>query len=223
MEERIEAHGGSVPVGVLTDEVVARFPDISAHSVEAYLSSWAFVVRDGMVRRRRRGDRWPQIAPLNTARGAYRLSDNEVRIEISVDAELLRGSGRHVARAVAAAAGVRPGKCRTFAGPTGSLTLRWDLVDTRGPDLGSLRAHAAAVDATTGDHLVLALRRRGRALLSVSRLRRSDDPASQLQTLLGRPIEDAAAAFAEALDCHPDDVAAILRARGDLYWARLIE
>lgn len=219
--ERIDAHGGSVDVDTLTDELLRRYPDISEQSVDAYLSTLAFVVRDGVARRRRRGDRWPTIPPLSTAPGAFRNGDNEVRLTFAVDADLLRGSGQHVHRSIAAAAGVRPGHHRTFTGPTGSLRLQWDLASTRGPDIGSLRALAAAVDAGAGDYLVVVLHPRRARLAAPERVRPTDSPQAQLDILLGHHVDDPLASFADALDCSTDNVATVLRARGDQYWGSL--
>ncbi len=80
--------------------------------------------------------------------------------------------------------------------------------------MGSLRAHAVAVEATTGDMLVLAFRVDS-ASLEVTRLGSEDAGKARLHTLLGRPVRNPAAALAAALNCRPEDVGAVLRARGD--------
>ncbi|MGJ6127290.1 hypothetical protein QN239_32445 [Mycolicibacterium sp. Y3] len=221
--ERIDAHAGTITIDALTAELVAMYPDISTESIATNLSTPAFVVARGVARRRRRGDRWPSVPPLNQARGVFLHGDNELRLAFPVGRELLRGSGQYVHRAVAAAAGVRPAKHRTFTGPDGSVTLRWELASTRGPEFGSLRALASAVGATIGDHLVLALRPRGRTLAAAQRVSAADDLRTQLESLLGHRIEDPAAAVAQALDCPRGDAVTMLRRRGDLYWANIIE
>ena len=111
-----------------------------------------------MVRRRTAADEWPSVPPLNTVRGAFRNGDNEIRLALPVTAEVLRGSGQAIHAAVAAAVGVTPGERRMFASPHGEVTVFWKLSSTTGANVGSLRAQAVAVGATTADTLVLAFR-----------------------------------------------------------------
>lgn len=221
IEDCIDTHGGRVAVDTLTTELVAAYPDISRESIDAYLSTWAFVVRNEIVRRRGRGDSWPKIPDPRTVRGVFCTADDEVRVVIPVDHELLRGSGVRVHRAVAAAASVRPRQQRTFTGSLGRVTLRWDVYSSAGPDIGSLRAYAQASDASPGDSLILTLHPRSRTF-TTTRLRPSDPAPVQLRTLLGPAADRPAEAMARALDCAPGEAAKILRRRGDTLWADLI-
>ncbi|KGI66088.1 hypothetical protein MJO55_28870 (plasmid) [Mycolicibacterium rufum] len=221
IKDCIDTHGGRVAVDTLTTELVAAYPDISPESIDAYLSTWAFVVRNEIVRRRGRGDSWPKVPDLRTVRGVFCTADDEIRVVIPVDHELLRGSGVRVHRAVAAAASVRPRQQRTFTGPLGRVTLRWDVYSSAGPDIGSLRAYAQASDATSGDSLILTLHPSSRTF-TTTRLRYSDPAPVQLRTLLGPAADRPAEAMARALDCEPGEAVKILRRRGDTHWADLI-
>ena len=218
----IDAHGGRVAVDTLMSELVAAYPDISPDSIEAYLSTWAFVVRNGVVRRRGRGDSWPKVPDPRTVRGVFCTGDDEILVVVPVDHELLRGSGVRVHRAVAAAAGVRPRHQRTFTSPLGRMTLRWDVYSSAGPDVGSLRAYAQAANASAGDSLILTLHPRSRTF-TTTRLRLSDPATGQLRALLGpAAADDPVQALAQAFNCAPAAVVDELRRRGDTHWADLI-
>ena len=152
---RIDAAGGKMKVDELVDDVRARFPDVAEISVRTYLSTLAFVTEDGIVRRRTDSDKWPPVAPLNTARGAFCNGDNEVRLAVAVSIDVLRGSGLQIRPAVAAALGVNPGERRVFTSPYRDVAVAWRLSSTNGPSLGSLRAAAQALAADLKDTLVL--------------------------------------------------------------------
>lgn len=212
--ERLDATGGKATVKDVMTDVRARYPDITESSIRTYLGTLAFVTKGGVVRRRTKADGWPPVPPLNTVRGAFRNGRNEIRLAVLVTSELLRGSGQHVHPAAAAAAGVDPGEQRTFAGPHGQVALVWKLASTTGANLGSLRAQAVAVNASAGDTLVLALRIDD-ASLDVARLGSEDAGTVRLRTLLGRTVRNPVAALAASLDCQREEVATVLRARGD--------
>jgi len=212
--ERIDAGGGKARVTAVIDELRARYPDISEASIRAYLSTLEFVVEKGVVRRRTKADGWPALPPLNTVRGVFRNGANEIRVALPVTSEVLRGSGQTVHPSVADAAGVRPGRQRTFTSPHGSVTLSWKLASTSGVGIGSLRAHAVAVNAAPGDTLVLVFRVADGSL-EVVRVGAGEAGKARLQKLLGHAVRKPAAALAAALDCRQEDVGALLRGRGD--------
>lgn len=219
--ERIDAAGGEAAVTDLITDVLAMYPDITESSIRTNLSTLVFVNRDGRVRRRTAADGWPPVPPLSAVRGAFHNGDNEIRVEIPVTSDLLRGSGQSVPRAVAAAAGVTPGQHRTFSSPHGDVSLTWSLSSTRGTDLGSLRVLAGTVDATVGDSLVVALCA-DESSVDVTRIAPEDAGLPRLRKLLGRPVRYPAAALAAALRCRREDVGAALRARGDRDLADLL-
>ncbi|MCH9732327.1 MAG: hypothetical protein K0U84_22110 [Actinomycetia bacterium] len=69
---RIDAAGGTAKVTDVFEDLLAAYPDIAETSIKTYLSTLEFVVTAGMVRRRTDDDEWPEVAPLNTVRGAFR-------------------------------------------------------------------------------------------------------------------------------------------------------
>lgn len=212
--ERIDAAGGEAVVTDLTAELLTTYPDISESSIRTTIGALVFVTKDGRVRRRTNADGWPPVPPLRAIRGAFHNGDNEIRVALPVTSEMLRGSGQALHKAVAAAASVAPGQQRTFTSPRGEVTLTWSLSSTHGTNLGSLRALARAVGATIGDTVVVALRT-DESTVEVTRLAPADAGLPRLRKLLGRTVRKPVAGLSAALRCRPQDVDAVLRARGD--------
>ena len=210
---RIDAGGGTAAVADVVEDLLSTYPDIAETSIRSYLSTLEFIVTAGVVRRRTRDDEWPTVLPLNTVRGAFRNGDNEIRLLMRVTSELLRGSGQTIHPAVAAAVGVNPGQRKTFTNACGGVTVFWKLASTSGVSIGSLRAHAVAVGATTADTLVLAFKLDDGSV-GVSRVGPDDGALRWAEQLLGRSPTDPVAALASGLDCSSSEVAEVLRARG---------
>ena len=212
--QRIDAAGGEARTGDIIRDVLATFPDVAETSIRAYLGTLAFIVEDGVARRRTEADPWPAVKPLHSARSGYLNGRSEVRHAIPVNHDLLRGSGQYLPAPVSAAVGVGPRQRRTFTSTTGQLTLYWDLDSTTGPHIGSLRKQAEAVNAVDGDDLILALRTLDDTFEVIRAVK--DEPASvRLRKLLGRNTKKPVAALAAGLGCAPERVAEILRDRGE--------
>jgi hypothetical protein len=210
----IDARGGSAKIDDLITSLLATYPDVAESSIRTYISTLEFITQAGIVRRRTSTDEWPPVPPLNTVRGAFRNGHNEIRLALPVTADLLRGSGQPIHPAVAAAVGVTPGQRRTFASSHGEITLVWKLSSTTGANIGSLRAHAVAAEATTADTIVVAFGLCD-ASLKVTRLGPDAGGMRRLRHLLGRTVRNPAAALAASLQCKRSEVTAVLRARGD--------
>ncbi|WP_071288821.1 hypothetical protein [Mycolicibacterium llatzerense] len=208
---RIVDAGGRLSTRDLVDDICGTFPDVTESSVRTYLTSLAFVVEDGMVRHRTDADPWPTPPALNTARGAFRLGDSEIRVAVDVTAEVLRGSGYRIGAAVATAIGLRPGQQLQFATPHGAATASWPL--THAPSIGSVRAFARAVGADVGDILVLVFRLPEKTLGAVA-ISADTIPALRLADLTGLPTVTRLG-LAAALACPPAEIEQILESRGD--------
>lgn len=219
---RIDAAGGNASIDKLIHDILSDFPDVAERSIRAYLSTLAFICEAGMVRRRADTDEWPPVPALNTAPGAFRNGNNEIRLAIPVTIDMLRGSGLQLRPTAAAALGVRPGQRRVFSSPHGQVVVSWRLSSTNGPSLGSLRLPATANDATLGDTLVVAFWLK-ESTLDVERIGAEVAGVEALRRLLGRTVRKPAAALAASLDCKRAEVAAVLRRRGDDDLANLIE
>lgn len=219
---RIDARGGNAKIDDLIADLLATYPDVAEGSIRSYTSTLEFISKDGMVRRRTAADEWPTVPPLNTVRGAFFNGRHEIRLALPVTTEVLRGSGQAIHPAVADAVGVGPGERRVFASSHGEVTVFWKLSSTSGANVGSLRAQAVALEATTRDTLVLAFRL-GDASLEVTHLGPEEPALQRLADLLGHTVHNPAAALAGSLRCRRSDVAAVLRARGDADLAALLQ
>jgi hypothetical protein len=217
---RIDAAGGTKRVDELIADMLSRFPDVAESSLRTNLNSLAFITDGTVVRRRTDADELPPIPPLYTARGAFRNGDNEIRLVLPVNADVLRGSGQPIHPAVANALGVIPGQRRTFTNRHGAVAVIWRLSSTNGPSIGSLRALAKAVGAETGS-LVLAFNLDD-ASLDVVWIGPEIGGLDRLRRLIGRSVRNPGAALATSLGCRRVDVAAVLCERGDNDLADLV-
>lgn len=216
------ARGRRRSTRALVDEITAAFPDVSESSIRSYFNAPAFVIDKGMVRRRKKADGWPSTAPLNTVRGVYRNGDNEIRVELPVTVDTLRGSGQILTPAVATALGLHPGKQRAFTGTPADINVVWRLSSLNGASIGSIRGPATTLGAELGDTIVMVFNLRAGAVEMI-RIPADTDPKQRLLTLLGRRTADPVAGLARALDCHPEDVAALLTHRRDTALLALLE
>lgn len=214
IEQRIDAAGGQAKTTDIIRDILAAFPDVTESSIRTYSGTLAFILENGMVRRRTEADPWPTIQPLYTARSGYRSGHGEIRFTMPVNRDLLRGSGLPVPQPVAYSAGVSPGQRRTFSGANGEITVYWDLTSIPGAVVGSLRAQADAVDASEGDDLVLTLRASDDSF-EVARCRKGETAEARLRKLLGRSANNPVAALAASLECPSERVAQILQNRGE--------
>lgn len=211
---QISAADGQMRVADLVATVQAQFPDVAARSVLTILSTRAFVRQDGLVRLRSDADPFRPAPALNTARGAFRISPDEIRLALPVTPKLLQGSALYTRPAVAAALAVEPGTNRAFANRTGDVTVTWRLTAASPVTISTLRRHAAALSARLGDTVVLIFDIR-QDRVGVDVIGHELTGAARLSTLLGRPVTAIDDALASALDCPPHRVAEVLTARGD--------
>jgi hypothetical protein len=205
---------GAISVADLVREMKADFPDISEISIRTYASRPAFVVEDGLLRKRTPRDGWRTVPPLNTTRGVFRNGDNEIRVCYTVDRDLIRGSGQHIAPTVAAALGVSPGEHISVTSPYGELKLAWRLSASRGPSIGSLRVLATEAGAQLGDELVLVFDLHRRSV-STELITAAASLERRMGALLGVEAPDPRSSLARSLSCPVSDVEALLAARGD--------
>lgn len=216
------ARGRRLSTKALVEDITAAFPDVSESSIRSYFSAPAFVVEKGTVRRRKKADGWPPAASLNTVRGAYRNGDHEIRVEMPVTAETLRGSGQILTPAVATALGAHPGQQRAFVGTPADINVVWRLSSLNGASIGSIRGPAMTLGAELGDTLVLVFNLLAGAVEMI-RIPAATDPQQRLHALLGTQTADPAAGLARALDCQPEDAATLLSRRRDTALLALLD
>ncbi|BBX37586.1 hypothetical protein MMAG44476_37488 [Mycolicibacterium mageritense DSM 44476 = CIP 104973] len=218
---RIDAAGGAVSTAQVVAEVTAAAPDITESSVRKFMGTPGYIIEKGIIRRRTGDDPWPKPESAATARGVYR-NGRQIRVAISVDANLLRGSEMPLPAQAAAALDITPGITRLFTSTVGQVPIRWRLSSNRGPTIGFLRAVAAAVGGADGDTLVLAFDKTDSTVQSTC-IPADAPPARRLAGLLGRRVRDPLAGMARALRCPPEEVMERLHARRDAEVAALLE
>lgn len=219
----LDAAGGAATQADLITAIRSTFPDVAVTSIQTHLTTLNYIRRrDGRIRRRKPRDPWPDFPHLRTVRGAFHDPPHQARLLLPVTADLLRGSGRPLPPAFAAAIRIRPGQRKTFANEHGQTAVTWRLSSTNGATLGSIRALLRATGASADDRIVLAF---GLTEPTIHATRLPPNTPAHLlwQHVLGRPIDDPPAALATALDCPTHQIEATLRARGDHALADLLQ
>lgn len=220
IRERIAAAGGLAVVEDVSADLLRTFPDISPVSVLAYMQSWAFVMKDGMIRCRAEGDPLPRTRHWRGARGVFGNGDGRLNLLKPVTANLLRGSSSAAGR-LAAALEVKPGGSETYVGPHGEQVLiSWHLDVPGAPHIGSLRRMAQGVGAVVGDNIILTFTPEERTVAAA----RVPARTALLETLervtgcrnLTREV------VAASLECSADEVVDVLTKRGDDVLARTV-
>ncbi|TXH18862.1 MAG: hypothetical protein E6R06_25795 [Mycobacterium sp.] len=209
--QRIDASGGVMPIAELMAMMKHDFPEASEVSLEMYTQTLAFVIHDGMIRRRIESDPWPAVRHWNTVAGVFRGPSGDLRVIRPVTSELLRGTSQTIKKSVATALGVTPGGRKTFRTEAGDLTIYWLLSTPGAPHISSLQAIARSVDAVAGDELALTFKR---TRATAERIPRRLSTEKTFQLVTGRPTLSLAT-LAASLDCPPEKVVALLSKRGD--------
>lgn len=218
---RIDAAGGAVSTAEVVADVIAAAPDVTESSVRKFMGAPGYIIEAGIIRRRTASDPWPKAPPPESARGAFH-NGRQLRVALSVDSDLLRGSGVPLLAPLAAALGIAAGDRTVFAADNGQVLVQWRLSSNRGPTFGSLRQVAAGVGAANGDTLVLGFDK-ANSTVQATCISAGAPPAQRLAGLLGRRVRNPLAGMARALRCTPEEVVARLNARGDSEVAALLD
>lgn len=209
--ERIDRNGGSASIEDLVAELVEQF-GVSENSVRMYVSSPAFVATDGLVRRRQADEAYRPDDRIDRVRGAYLRSDGAVIVQVPIDRDVLRGSGRQLPEPVAAALGLHPGGRQEFRSAKGRrVVLTWPDTSVMGPSLGSVRSIAADLSLELGDRMLLAFDGQAGSVVGAQVREDSIPSLTGLFVEPGREIEQ----VASAIRVSPMDLRAALQARGD--------
>lgn len=213
IRERIEAAGGSAPAKAVAADLVATFPDISAHSVQSYMGSWAFVTERGMIRVRTDRDPLPKVRHWRRTRGVFAAGDGKVNLLRPVTSDLLRGTSTAAGR-LAGALGVAPGGRETFTGPDGNeVTVSWLLGAPGAPHIGSLRGLALSAGAAEGESIVLTFTPAKRTV-AVTRLSAKTPVLEILRRVINQRTVTRTT-VAASLECDADEAVDVLSVRGD--------
>ena len=212
--ERIERAGGTVELESLVTDMVRCF-GVAASSVMMYAEAPRFVLSNGMVRFREEHEIVP---PVNRVRDACGLFPDprrhRVHLMVTVDQDVLRGSGMGIRPEVAYALGIKPGERLHFdIDGTASLLVSWPDSSAVGPSLGSTRAIANATGAISGASILISFDLKARtAVAHMIPPNTTDLPLlTGLDIVSGRELD----VIGESLGCDRNEVRAVLVKRGD--------
>jgi hypothetical protein len=148
MADEIAQRGGAASLTEIIPLIVARGA-VAAGTVRAYASAPMFVLEGDTVRLRPTEHPLVVEPNLDRARNATMTSTGILHLDITVDHEVLRGSGRPAEWGLTATLGVQPGGSREFTHADGSVRVTWPMTGWQGGTIGSLRQlvrHAGAAE-----------------------------------------------------------------------------
>lgn len=153
----IAERGGSMPLDDLISHLETIY-QIKPGTAMAYTGAPAFVTDNGTIRARGRSEPYPVNTDPSRVRGLSLSPDGRTILDVDVDGELLRGSGRPAPTALAGLLGLQPGRTLEYATKQEeqpSVVVTWPRTSHVGPTLGSLRALALLLGGEKGDRLRL--------------------------------------------------------------------
>lgn len=208
----------------LSAELAAEF-DASENSVTWYAAAPVFHVDQGMVSLRTAEHPYVPRATPQAVSTLYRTGADELVWSVTVDHDLLRGSGRSLAGEIATFLGMEPGVRTTLRNAVRDVPVNWLQTSHVGPHLGSLKPHVEALGAADGDVVLL---RVDRAAHTLSISLRPPAPtelsvAGRLAWLTGAPtyVCSDAVALASAASTTPEHLVTVLQQRGEPLAAEL--
>lgn len=223
LRQRIDERGGAAPLAALVSEIVETF-GVRETSVRLYASAPMFVNERGVLRLRRADEPYPMDTDIREVRGCY-ADDDALFFTVTVDKDILRGSGQQCPPPVAGRLGVTPGHPREYRHASGRLAVTWVESAGLGPSLGSTRALAEAANAAAGEQLLLRFDLTQSTVTARKIVRPLDATAIEAaQDLCGLQLAelDPRATVARAIGVPASDVTATLTRRGDKELAGLL-
>lgn len=149
--EEIVRRGGEATLADLRDTLIPKF-GISEHSVVSYLSSPFFTRTLNGGFRIRREDEAVAIQSRPELMKSCFLIDGSWGYRLQIDSDLVRGSGRNVPSAFAAAINLEPGDARLYGSEFGDFRVSW--LGSQ-PSVGSNRLPIEKFQLSVGDWLYL--------------------------------------------------------------------
>lgn len=146
MRDELAEH--KLPINELVSRLGEKF-DIASTSVTMYASMHPmFVQADGMVRLRREDEPYIPTASLEMTADCYQI-DGTWSLALTVDKDLMRGSGRVMPEAFAVHLGLQPGGHGSLQSADRSIMVGWNM----NPFFGSLRWVVEREGLNLGDKL----------------------------------------------------------------------
>ncbi len=199
-------------------EISKRF-EVSEGSVRLYMDAPMFVIEGSFVRLRLEDEPFRfDYKPVRETRGVFALGSGRVSVVLTVDEDMLRGSGRMLPNAAGGVLKIEVGDEIELTSDEGeTIALTYPASSNLGPSMGSTRIFAERLGARLEDHLTVIMDLDRRSV--ETRLTRSDAVVQSwdfVAHLTGLNAEAGLAGLAEGLNCTQGEVRAILRKRGDL-------
>ncbi len=152
--EEINQRGGEAAPQDLVRALTAKF-GVSALSVKSYIASPRFVrTGRGTIRLRNADEGFSFEKSIELTRRCYRTGRGW-SYRLTVDEELLRGSGRPLPGAFGVLLGVKPLRALDLRSQNGTVRVSWPIQQ---PTIGSLRLVAEKLRAEIGDYLFIEFR-----------------------------------------------------------------
>lgn len=217
MRDRLSS--GPMDLDDLAEELAQRY-EVSAASVRMYGSAPMFKVTGNTIALRSMRDPFiPRDRP-SKVKGLYR--DRAAAISVwclSVDADMLRGSGRAVPQEIAVDLGIAPGARIDLATTSGDIPLSWSESSNQGPQIGSVRELVESAGVREDDPIALRFHC-DRSFLEFFPLKTANghaSPSRQISAWTSLPpsLTSSLAALASTLEVEAHEVISILEARGD--------
>lgn len=198
--------------------------EVSANSIAMYSSAPIFKVTGDTVALRARNDPYIARDRPSAVPGLFMINDHRAHWTITVDTEILRGSGRSLPHEIGTFLGLAPGDTAEVTCNGSSVSLSWPETSHTGPIIGSLRAHVEDVGATADSlvRLEFFLTDMRLHLHLVPPVGAGESPSQTLSRITGIEPDrcDDLVALAEALRVEESDLVTALEKRRDGVLAR---
>ena len=197
--------------------IAQRF-HVSEGSVRWYTEAPMFVIEGPCVRLRCEDEPYRfDYKPVRETRGVFVLGPQRVSIVLTVDTDMLRGSGRMLPNAAGGILGIEVNDDIEFTSDEGeTIALTYPETSIVGPSMGSMRVFAERLAADKGDHLTLIMdRSRNSVEARLTRSTATADGWGFVAHLTGLDTDSGMERLAESLHGARGEIRAILRQRGD--------
>jgi hypothetical protein len=154
ISQEIENRGGAASLSEITP-LIAESTGVAPSSVRAYATAPMFELSGDMVRARPLDKPLVVVPNLERTQNAYMAGESTLHLEIGIDSELLRGSGRQANRGLTATLGVQPGGSREFTHTNGVVRVTWPTTGFLGGTIGSLRRLVLEAGGAEGDQVLV--------------------------------------------------------------------
>ncbi len=218
IRDLLEESGGSMCVDDIVWHIQRDF-NVKENSIRSYAHAPMFVTENGVVRLRTAQDEPYRLDSdsIRRTQGVFHLGPGRVGRLLSVNKDILRGSGSMLTHAAGAILGVRVNDNLTFTNEHGhAVTITFPESSIVGPSVGSIRQIAEHLSAQAGDLLTLILDNSDMSVAAYL-----TDPANYepgwglVGRLTGIAVPRSMEDIASALQCDQKEVQSTLRSRGD--------